>query len=58
MTTARDAALIASEMGETSHRSEHYQMLFVVGIVLFVITCSVNLISDIIIKGIKKQNNG
>ena len=51
-------ALIASEMGETVYRSQHYQMLFVVGIVLFIITCSVNLISDIIIKGVGNQSNG
>jgi phosphate transport system permease protein len=49
-------AAIAAEMGETVHGGEHYRMLFMLGIVLFVITCSLNLASDMIVKGIKKRN--
>jgi len=49
-------ATIAAEMGETVHGDSHYQVLFILGIVLFVITCSINVISDIIVKGIKKGN--
>jgi len=47
-------ATIAAEMGEAVHGSDHYQVLFILGIVLFVITCSINVISDLIVKGVKK----
>src|SRR5436190_14531408 len=49
-------ATIAAEMGETVHGSEHYRTLFILGIVLFVITCGINVASDLIIKGVKKTN--
>jgi phosphate transport system permease protein len=49
-------ATIAAEMGETVHGSDHYRVLFVLGVVLFLITCSINVISDMIIKGVKKAN--
>jgi phosphate transport system permease protein len=49
-------ATIAAEMGETVHGSEHYRVLFILGIVLFVITCSINVASDLIVKGVKKAN--
>lgn len=49
-------ATIAAEMGETVHGSEHYQVLFILGIVLFVITCSINVISDLIVKGVRKAH--
>ena len=49
-------ATIAAEMGETVHGSDHYRVLFILGIVLFVITCSINVASDLIIKGVKKSN--
>jgi ABC-type phosphate transport system permease subunit len=49
-------ATIAAEMGETVHGSEHYCTLFILGIVLFVITCSINVAADLIIKGVKKAN--
>jgi phosphate transport system permease protein len=49
-------ATIAAEMGETVHGDDHYRVLFILGIVLFVITCSINVISDVIVKGIKKGN--
>ena len=47
---------IAAEMGETVQGGEHYCVLFILGIVLFVITCAINLASDLIIKGVKKAN--
>lgn len=47
---------IAAEMGETVHGGEHYCVLFILGIVLFVITCGINVASDLIIKGVKKAN--
>ena len=40
-------ATIAAEMGETVQGSEHYQALFAIGIVLFVITFFVNFIADL-----------
>ena len=48
-------ATIAAEMGETAQGSDHYRVLFVLGVVLFVITCGINVASDFIVKGVKKQ---
>ncbi len=47
-------ATIAAELGETSQGSDHYQVLFLIGVVLFSITFVVNLIADLVVKGIKK----
>jgi len=49
-------ATIAAEMGEAAHGSDHYRTLFILGIVLFVMTCSINIASDLIVKGVKKAN--
>jgi phosphate transport system permease protein len=49
-------ATIAAEMGETVNGSDHYRVLFILGIVLFVITCGINVASDLIVKGVKKAN--
>jgi len=49
-------ATIAAEMGETSFGDDHYRVLFVLGIVLFLITCAINVVADLIIKGVKKAN--
>ena len=49
-------ATIAAEMGETVYGDEHYRVLFILGIVLFVITCGINVASDLIVKGVKKAN--
>src|SRR5438067_1676894 len=49
-------ATIAAEMGETVPGSEHYRVLFILGIVLFLITCSINVASSLIVKGVKKAN--
>jgi ABC-type phosphate transport system permease subunit len=49
-------ATIAAEMGEAVHGDAHYQVLFILGIVLFVVTCSINVASDLIVKGVKKSN--
>jgi len=48
-------ATIAAELGETSHGSPHYQVLFLIGVVLFSITFVVNLTADFIVKGIRRQ---
>lgn len=50
-------ATIAQEMGDAVQGGEHYQVLFIIGIVLLVITCAINVISDLVIKGIKRQQN-
>jgi len=44
-------ATIAAELGEASVGSAHYQVLFVIGILLFTITFVVNLTADLIVKG-------
>jgi len=47
-------ATIAAELGEASVGSPHYQVLFLVGILLFSITFVVNLSADLIVKGVRK----
>jgi phosphate transport system permease protein len=41
-------ATVAIELGEVAYYTTHYHMLFAVGLVLFIITFIINLISDII----------
>ncbi|MDP7034839.1 MAG: phosphate ABC transporter permease subunit PstC [Planctomycetota bacterium] len=48
-------ATIAAELGETAHGSEHYRVLFTIGIFLFLITFCINLIADLIVRGIRKK---
>jgi phosphate transport system permease protein len=48
-------ATIAAELGETAVGSEHYQVLFSIGIFLFLITFIINLTADLIVRGIKNQ---
>jgi phosphate transport system permease protein len=48
-------ATIAAELGEASVGSDHYQVLFVIGILLFTITFAVNLTADLIVKGTGKE---
>jgi phosphate transport system permease protein len=48
-------ATIAAELGETSKGSDHYQVLFLIGILLFSITFIVNLAADLIVKGVRKK---
>jgi phosphate transport system permease protein len=48
-------ATIAAELGEASVGSDHYQVLFIIGILLFSITFVVNLTADLIVKGIRKR---
>ena len=52
--TLRDPA-IAAELGETVYGGPHYRMLFVIGLVLFAITFLVNLVADIVVKGIRNE---
>jgi len=44
-------ATIAAELGEAAHGSEHYQVLFVLGLLLFAITFAINLTADWIVRG-------
>ena len=44
-------ATIAAELGETANGSDHYQALFVLGVLLFVITFAVNFTADLIVRG-------
>lgn len=48
-------ATIAAELGEAPVGSDHYQVLFIIGILLFTITFAVNLTADLIVKGIRKK---
>lgn len=44
-------ATIAAELGEAGDGTDHYQALFVLGVLLFVITFLVNLTADMIVRG-------
>ena len=46
-------ATIAAELGEAAVHSDHYQVLFVIGILLFTITFVVNLAADLVVRGVK-----
>ena len=46
-------ATIAAELGESPVGSDHYQALFIIGILLFSITFVVNLSADLIVRGIR-----
>jgi phosphate transport system permease protein len=59
-------ATIAAELGEAARldanpngtfppEARHYQVLFVIGIVLFAITFAINIIADLAVKGIHKK---
>ncbi len=43
-------ATIAAELGETAAGSEHYQALFTLGILLFIVTFIINLSADILVR--------
>ena len=45
---------LAAELGETVVGGEHYQALFTIGILLFLVTFIVNLSADLIVRGIRK----
>jgi len=46
---------IAAELGETSHGSDHYRVLFLIGVLLFIITFVINLSADLAVRGIRKK---
>lgn len=50
-------ATIASELGEAVNGGHHYRVLFMIGVVLFALTFLVNLAADLVVKGVKAQND-
>jgi len=48
-------ATIAAELGEAPVHSDHYQVLFLIGVLLFTITFVVNITADLIVKGIRRE---
>ncbi len=48
-------ATIASELGEAGAGSPHYQVLFIIGILLLTFTFVINLVADLVVKGVRKQ---
>jgi len=48
-------ANIAAELGEAPAGSDHYRVLFLTGLLLFVITFAVNLTADLAIRGIRRK---
>ena len=48
-------ANIASEMGEVPQGSEHYRVLFAIGVLLFLITFVVNLAADLAVRGVRRR---
>ena len=48
-------ATIAAELGEAAEHSDHYQVLFIIGILLFLLTFIINLVADLVVKGIRKE---
>jgi phosphate transport system permease protein len=48
-------ATIAAELGEAPVASEHYQVLFIIGILLFTITFVVNLTADLVVRGVRRR---
>jgi phosphate transport system permease protein len=50
-------ATIAAELGETVEGDPHYRVLFVIGLVLFVVAFVVNLTADLVVKGIRSEKS-
>ena len=44
-------ATIAAELGETARGSDHYRVLFSIGILLFAVTFIINLLADFFVRG-------
>jgi phosphate transport system permease protein len=50
-------AAIAAELGEAPRGSEHYRALFVLGVVLLAFTFVINVVADVVVKGLRRQGN-
>ncbi|MEI7728960.1 MAG: phosphate ABC transporter permease subunit PstC [Verrucomicrobiota bacterium] len=48
-------ANIAAELGEAPAGSDHYRVLFMTGVLLFMMTFAVNLTADLVVRGIRKK---
>ena len=48
-------ATIAAELGETAVGSDHYRALFTLGIFLFLVTFTINLAADLIVRGPRRR---
>ena len=48
-------ANIAAELGEAPANSDHYRVLFLTGVLLFLMTFVVNLAADLIVRGIRRK---
>ena len=48
-------ATIAAELGETSAGSDHYQVLFTLGMLLFLMTFGINLLADRLVRGARAR---
>lgn len=48
-------ATVAAELGEAAVHSQHYQVLFIIGILLFTITFVVNLAADLVVRGVRNR---
>jgi phosphate transport system permease protein len=48
-------ATIAAELGETAAGSDHYRVLFTLGIFLFLVTFVINLAADLMVRGRLKR---
>jgi phosphate transport system permease protein len=46
---------IAAELGEAPAGSDHYRVLFLIGVLLFMLTFVVNLTADLIVRGIRRK---
>ncbi len=49
-------ATIAAELGEAPVHSDHYRVLFVLGVFLFLITFAINLTADLVVRGIRRRS--
>ena len=47
-------ATIAAELGETAVGSDHFQALFTLGILLFLVTFTINLTADLVVRGVRR----
>jgi phosphate transport system permease protein len=48
-------ATIAAELGESPVGSDHYQVLFLIGVLLFTITFTINLTADFVVRGVRRR---
>jgi phosphate transport system permease protein len=51
-------ATIAAEMGEVAQGSTHYNVLFAIGIVLFLVTFAINLVAGRLVGGRNLRRRG